>query len=206
MSIIRSVWNGPFFIGKLAQPVSVGDVILKSLEVVYRLIIVVIGLLAAVAAILAVYSYVVEPMFFPPAKDSIEATAFYAADVAQPQPNLPTLPVQSSNRNNQSALAEPTLPTMNEIKSMPCDRKFPIRISMVNKGSSTINRVSFDLEGYASGFSTNYVENLNFAESAAILLPDRGWSSCYAVRTKNNVPPESLEYKVKIWSAAKADR
>ena len=36
MSILGAIWNGPFDVGKLTQPVSVGDVLLKILEVLWR--------------------------------------------------------------------------------------------------------------------------------------------------------------------------
>lgn len=47
----RSIWNGPFYIGKLTRPVSVGDAIMKVLETLWRTAII---LILAFAAFLAV--------------------------------------------------------------------------------------------------------------------------------------------------------
>ena len=49
-AFLRAVWNGPFYIGELAQPVSVGDVLMKVLETAWRAaVIVIVGVGAAVA-------------------------------------------------------------------------------------------------------------------------------------------------------------
>lgn len=53
--IIRLVWNGPFHIGKLSPPVSVGDALLKMLETAWRLILTVVGLLFLIG--LALFGY-----------------------------------------------------------------------------------------------------------------------------------------------------
>lgn len=58
--IIRLVWNGPFHIGKLSPPVSVGDVLLKVLETAWRLILAIVGLLLIIGLSLVAWIYVVE--------------------------------------------------------------------------------------------------------------------------------------------------
>lgn len=50
----RAIWNGPFYIGKLERPVSVGDAIMKILETLWRVGI--IGLIGF-AALLVALSY-----------------------------------------------------------------------------------------------------------------------------------------------------
>ena len=50
----RAIWNGPFYIGKLTSPTSVGDAILKVLETLWRGVIVFgLGCVAFVAVFLA---------------------------------------------------------------------------------------------------------------------------------------------------------
>jgi hypothetical protein len=191
MTAMRSIWDGPFFIGKLTQPVSIGDVLLKTLEVLWRVAITLIGLAIVTGTALMAYAYIIGPVFFPPIEDSIVANAFYAADLQEPPPMVPTIPLGG----------KPSLPTMDELKKEPCTEEFPVRVSLFNNGSSTISSVSLRLEGYTPGFSTNYVENWNFTDEH-ILRPGEGWSGCYGVRTKDNVQPSKLKYKIEIWSAS----
>lgn len=47
----RAIWNGPFYIGRLTRPVSVGDVLMKLLETLWRVIL--LGIVAF-GALLAV--------------------------------------------------------------------------------------------------------------------------------------------------------
>jgi hypothetical protein len=187
MSILQSIWNGPFFVGKLTQPVSVGDVLLKILEVLWRAIISMIGLGVSVAG----YFYYVYPVLYPPIKDSITGSAIYAAD-------LP--PVVKTVSLNGKLLA----PSKDEIEKTPCSSEFPLRISLFNEGSKTISRINFDVEGYAPGFSTNYVDGIGYAASERIIRPGQGWSSCYKVSTKNGGNARQLQYKLVVWSAEEA--
>ena len=46
----RAVWNGPFYVGPLTRPISVGDVLMKLLETLWRAAVIMV---AAVAALLA---------------------------------------------------------------------------------------------------------------------------------------------------------
>lgn len=48
----RSIWNGPFYIGKLTQPVSVGDVMMKVLETLWRTALVGVALFAGLIALI----------------------------------------------------------------------------------------------------------------------------------------------------------
>lgn len=43
--LVRAVWDGPFYIGPLSRPVSVGDVLLKTLETLWRAILSIVALL-----------------------------------------------------------------------------------------------------------------------------------------------------------------
>ncbi|MNE31317.1 hypothetical protein D3C87_1296240 [compost metagenome] len=46
----QQIWNGPFFIGKLSQPVSVGDAIMKVLETLWRTAVLTVLAIAALIA------------------------------------------------------------------------------------------------------------------------------------------------------------
>lgn len=49
-ALLRAVWRGPFYIGELTQPVSVGDVLMKVLETIWRGVVVLAA--AAVAVVI----------------------------------------------------------------------------------------------------------------------------------------------------------
>ena len=48
----RAIWNGPFYIGRLEQPVTVGDVLMKCLETLWRGLIVLVCCAVAALALL----------------------------------------------------------------------------------------------------------------------------------------------------------
>lgn len=188
MSLLSAIWNGPFFVGKLTQPVSVGDVLLKILEVLWRAIILIIVLGVSVAG----YVYYVHPVLYPPVKDSIRAKAFYAADTQRPPPLVKTV-----------TGAKSLYPSMDEIEAEPCPKDFPIRVSLFNESNTALTNVRFDLEGFLPGFSGNRVQTERGAISDELILsPNRGVSSCYKIETKYATPPKDLSYKVNVWSAS----
>lgn len=53
----RAIWNGPFYIGPLERPVSVGDVMMKVLETLWRTALVVIGLATTVMLLFLGWSW-----------------------------------------------------------------------------------------------------------------------------------------------------
>lgn len=55
MSVWLAIWNGPFHIGKLSRPVSVGDVMMKVLETVWRAAVIAVGLASTGIALLALH-------------------------------------------------------------------------------------------------------------------------------------------------------
>lgn len=48
----RAIWNGPFYIGPIARPISVGDVLMKLLETLWRAAVIMVAAFAALLAIL----------------------------------------------------------------------------------------------------------------------------------------------------------
>lgn len=195
MSILQAIWNGPFFVGKLAQPVSVGDVLLKILEVLWRGLIAIVGLMLGTAAAIAGYVYVLTPMFFPPAKDSLETTANYTADNLQPPPLVKTV-----------TGGAPAGPTREQFEQEPCQSEYPIRVAIFNKGNKPITKIRFYLEGYRPGFSANSLEQTWSFTTDVIIQPGQGWSNCYGARTKDQADPKKLNYKVDIMDAALAEK
>lgn len=187
MSILQSIWNGPFHVGKLAQPISVGDVLLKILEVLWRAIISVIALSVCVA----VYVTYIHSALFPPLKDNIIAEAFYAADFVAPPPLVQTVTGGS-----------PRVPSVDDMETQPCSKDFPVRITFRNTGSKSVTDVRYQLEGYAPGRSDDYLEYQTSQTSDLILRPGFGFSGCYAARTKDGFDPKMLTYKVDVWSAS----
>lgn len=53
----RAIWNGPFYIGPLERPVSVGDVLMKVLETLWRTGLVIIGLAATALVLLLAWTW-----------------------------------------------------------------------------------------------------------------------------------------------------
>lgn len=71
-AIVRAVWNGPFYAGLLAPPVSVGDVLLKVLETAWRFAI----LLILSAAVIGLGVFVWTVTIGRPLASQVRAVAF----------------------------------------------------------------------------------------------------------------------------------
>ena len=190
MSLITAIWNGPFYVGKLTQPVSVGDVLLKILEVVWRGLIAMVALMLGTAAAIAGYIYVITPVFFPPAKDSLVVSASYTAENLQPPPLVTT-----------ATGGAPAVPSGEDFASKPCEREYPIRVTILNKGDKPVTKFRFYLEGYQPNLSTNFLDQMGSVTSESIIQPGYTWSACYSVRTKDQTDPKQLYYKVDLWDA-----
>jgi len=190
MSIIRSIWNGPFHVGKLAQPISVGDVLLKILEVLWRLVISIIALGLSIAG----YAYYVHPKLFPPIEDSITAEAFYSAYSA-----TPAVSINVADKNN------PPAKSSEAAKQQQCPSDFPVRVTFYNNGSKAVKNIRFELEGFLIGYSTNRLQYQPINNDR--ILP-AGYNNygCYAVRTEQNVSPDQLYYRVNIWSVSELEQ
>ena len=72
MEFWRVIWNGPFYIGKLERPVSVGDAIMKVLETAWR------GAVIIVAAFAALFSYIAYDSW---SKSRAEAAALTTTEI-----------------------------------------------------------------------------------------------------------------------------
>lgn len=183
---IHSIWNGPFFIGKLSPPVSVGDVLLKIMETVWRLLVAAIGLVLLIALALVAWIYVLEPSLFPPLKDQIEVEAMFDDGSGPPPINISPAGAQ---------VEEP----------FHCSPEFPLKIKFANRSSEPVGRVGFSIEGYEQGRSRNLVRNGGWREADAVIPSGYTWTSCWGVWLEKGVEPSQLTYVVKVHSADKAD-
>lgn len=90
---LKTIWNGPFHIGRIQQPVTLGAAILKILEVLWRLLIVgavAMALIFMVAVILQVRS----PSYVR-LSNEIEATVFHDTSICSDE-----FPLLISFKNN----------------------------------------------------------------------------------------------------------
>jgi len=178
--LLRAVWNGPFYIGQLSRPVSVGDVLLKTLETLWRAILSIVILLIVGGLGIAAWVQIIEPTFFPPLKTQISASATY---------------------DDGSANLSPA----NGEKPFRCSPDYPIRVSFKNNSKTTIGHIDFSIEGRPANRSDNVVEGASWREADAIIPAGYTSQSCWAVSFEPGVDPKTLEYKIVIWGATEAD-
>jgi hypothetical protein len=183
---VRAIWNGPFYIGKLTQPVSVGDVLLKTLETFWRTIIAIIAIFFAVAAVVSAWIYIINPIFFPAAKSYIKISAEFDDGKKVIPPTV--------------SIAIGSIASKVE-KPFRCNADYPIKVTIGNTSNRRIGEVRFSLSGYTSGFSTDYVIGGDYFEASKIIEPDMGWISCYSIGFKDGVDPAILHFDAKTLSA-----
>ena len=194
---MRSVWNGPFNIGKLSQPVSVGDVFLKVLETAWRSVVAVFAILLILGVAGLTWVQVLEPALFPPLKNGISAHATY--DVGK-QPLPPKITTVSEGSTNSVVPIAP-LPKINEdYENVRCSPEHPILIEFDNKSGKTVRNIFFEVEAYASGRSTNLVRD-SWLNNDSILIPGFREKSCWHADIDPGFDPSVLSYVVKITSA-----
>lgn len=184
--IVRSIWNGPFYIGALSPPVSVGDVLLKIMETVWRLALAIVGLALVAVLSLVAWIYVLEPMFFPPLKDQIQVEAMFDDGSGPP-------PIKISPAGAQAE------------KHFHCSPEFPLKIKFANRSSKPIGRIGFSIEGYEQGRSRNLVRNGGWRDADAVIPSGYTWTSCWGVWLEEGVQPSKLTYVVEVHSADEAD-
>lgn len=101
----HAMWNGPFYIGKISQPASVGDVLLKVLETLWRAIIS-IALVALGGLFAALVWMLWGDRLFPPLKDQIVATAEFAWNEGQESDCTSEQPVKVTFENTSDKSIE----------------------------------------------------------------------------------------------------
>ena len=178
--LVRAIWNGPFYIGPLSRPVSVGDVLLQTLETLWRAILSIVLLLIVGGLGIAAWVQIIEPTFFPPLKTQIIATATFDDGSAKLPP----------------AIGE---------KPFRCSPDYPIRVAFKNNSKTTIGHLDFSIEGRPANRSDNVVEGASWRQADTIIPAGYTWQSCWAVSVGQGLSPETLDYKVSIWGATEAD-
>lgn len=189
-TIVRAIWDGPFKIGELRQPVSVGDVLLKIFETLWRAIICIFTLVLVLGAGLGLWLLVIEPTFFPPAKDVVRTTSWFDDGEGV----LP--PVTRSVRSGETC---PPRATAAETASL--QRRYPIQVQFWNDGNKPVTDLSFSLEGRLPGRSTNEVIGGSWLKYDGIIPPERGMVSCFAASVREGVNPRVLDYEAAVWKA-----
>lgn len=178
--LVRAVWNGPFHIGPLSRPVSVGDVLLKTLETLWRGIVSIVVLLVVCGLGIAAWVQIIEPVFFPPLKSRISAIATYDDGSAKLPP----------------AIGE---------KPFRCSPDYPIKVAFKNNSKATFGHLDFSIEGRPANRSNNVVEGAAWRQADTIIPAGYTWRSCWAVSIEQGFSPETLDYKIEIWGATEAD-
>jgi len=178
--LLRAVWNGPFYIGPLSRPVSVGDVLLKTLETIWRTILSLIVLVVVGGLGIAAWMQIIEPLFFPPLKTQISATATYDDGSAK-------LPVSIGG------------------KPFRCSQDYPIKVAFTNNSKATIGHLAFAIEGRPANRSNDVVEGAAWREADAIIPAGYTSEACWAISVEPGFDPKTLDYKIVIWGATEAD-
>ena len=186
MGFIIAIWNGPFHIGKLSQPASIGDVLLKILETLWRFAIALLSLGMLLGAGLAAWIKVIEPIIFPPAKSKIDILAEY------------------DDGTNYYTIVEP--PSSSRTKSLPkkpfrCSLGYPIKVSFYNNSNKPITRVNFSLEANLKESSRNFISAADAMSFDGIIGPRSGWMTCYSAQFEPAVDRAKLRFKASVWSA-----
>jgi hypothetical protein len=178
--LMRAVWNGPFHIGPLSRPVSVGDVLLKVLETLWRAVLSIIILMVVVALGIAAWVQIIEPTFFPPLKTRINVVATYDDGSANLPPAIGGKPFR-------------------------CSSDYPLKIAFTNNSKVSIGHLDFSIEGRAANRSDNVVEGAGWRQADTIIPAGYTWQSCWAVSVQPGYDAKALDYNVEVWSATEAD-
>lgn len=80
-----------------------------------------------------------------------------------------------------------------------CNHGYPLSVTVKNNSHKTITKVSWDVNIYISGYSTDISGWPNNYSSDKILRPGESWSSCYKLPSNLNAKnhdPSSLKYEI----------
>ncbi|TCU62010.1 hypothetical protein EDF58_1011343 [Novosphingobium sp. PhB57] len=186
--IWRKIWNGPFHIGHLSQPVTVGDVLMKVLETAWRTAVVAITIVVVMVACGGVWFTYLSPVIFPRAETKLVVEAVY-------------------DNGKRTIPAPPPLvkPGQKAPPVFRCTPDYPIKVSFWNKSSRPITDVYFDIEAYNLGYTNNLVDGGAFRENHRVVEPHHIWTTCYASPALEGVDPMELTYKANVSTASYAD-
>jgi hypothetical protein len=178
--LARSVWNGPFYIGPLARPVSVGEVLLKLLETLWRAALSIIVLVVIVVAGVLVWVQFLQPALFPALASQIIATASFDDGTA------------------------PAPPSIGEGEARPfrCSPDYPVKILFQNTSDRTVRHLSFSIRATESGQTGNLVTDGEWREANSAIPAGYTWSSCWSVSVLQGLSSKDLIYAVEIRDAS----
>jgi hypothetical protein len=184
--LFKAIWTGPFSVGPLIQPISVGTSILKILEVAWKLSIAIVFLFVTLIVFLRVWQPIDQAMN-PPARSFVRASIAYDDGRASTPPAI-SFP-------NGKPMRSPAQP-------FRCNADYPIRIILHNEGNKPVQDVSFSLEGRVPGTSTNRVEDGSWHQSDAIIGADRYVGECYYFIVEDGFNSADLKYNIDILNAS----
>lgn len=186
--IIRLVWNGPFHVGPLSSPVSLGDALLKILQTVWRaavlLTAILLLLLTIVLGAIAWEDHLKERVF-PPLAASVSVEVRHYSD--------PDIPVLLENPDGTANLA------------MPCMKEYPLSVSFYNGSDEPLSRIFFAIRGYVPGRTSNVLIAADELEADALILPGRKWQTCYSAQTDDQIDLDGLVYDADVVRVEQAD-
>jgi len=189
-SIIFAFWDGPFHVGVLSSPVSIGDVLLKVLETIWRAaaLLFLLGLALAVFVLGAiVWDEHLESVFSPPLESKVSAEVHHYEG---PMPDgWPLL----ENADGSAGF------------SVPCMSTYPLSVTFSNESDRPIGRTVFSIVGTYPGRTSNQLDYASNLESDAVILPGYKWQTCYSARHPADVDLSSLNYSAEIIDVQEAD-
>ena len=181
-SIVRKIWDGPFYIGPLSRPVSVGDVLLKALETLWRTLLSLVAIAVVLVAGVVAWLEVIQPMVFPPLEKQIDVEVSY----------------------DDGSVREPPIVGPSDQQPFHCSPDFPLKIAFFNRSQKPISKIRFSVEGRAVNRSTNVVEYGSWRESDTIIPAGYTWKSCWAVSVEEGYDAKTLNYKIEIFGVTEA--
>lgn len=181
--VARAIWNGPFYIGALTSPTSVGDVLLKILETVWRCFIAVTGLILGGVAAIFLWIEVIEPFAFPPLASKIETSVAYDDGTGPPPTNIEI----------------PSRVTASEGGQFRCNSTYPLMLSFSNKSDEPVGRISFQVEAYSVGRTEPVSTYSPYNTSDSIIQPGYWFVQCWSTPVlPEGIDASSLIYRVQV--------
>lgn len=176
----RAIWNGPFFIGPLTRPVSVGDVLMKLFETAWRGLVCIIGALIVIGAA-AIGWEQLSPKLFPPLRTKIEASVTYDDG------SKPVIEVG---------------PAGDTVRSKPfrCNLDQPLKLRFRNNSEKEVGHLTLEISARREGYSDNVINN--GYQSVGIRIPaKRSWVGCWTPSFDETYNASELEYAVTVIDA-----
>lgn len=153
LSATQAIWNGPFYVGKLEQPVKLGDVVLKVLETVWRG-----GVLVSVAALVAIGVYTAIDI-----KKDWDSEKFINHD-----------PALSLDGRLRMAVTYP---------DSGCDSNKPVGVKITNLSNDRIDWYKWSFAANYEGHSTNLLwgKDGSYFDNDLVISPRGSVEFCHAI-------------------------